>query len=81
MLLISIIRIDHFHLEDHRASPQDSKCLSAFQNQYRVILYLIQYAKNYSLKKKKKKKIKKKEEEEEEKDHAKLTHNISMISS
>ena len=28
-----------------------------------------------------KKKIKKKEEEEEEKDHAKLTHNISMISS
>ena len=79
MLLISIIRIDHFHLEDHRASPQDSKCLSAFQNQYRVILYLIQYAKNYSLKKIKKNK--KKEEEEEEKDHAKLTHNISMISS
>ena len=78
MLLICIIRIDHFHLEDHRASPQDSKCLSAFQNQYKVILYLIQYAKNYSLKKKKKKK---KEEEEEEKDHAKLTHNISMISS
>lgn len=79
MPLISIIRIDHFHLGDHRASPQDSKCLSAFQNQYRVILYLIQYAKNYSLKKIKKNK--KKEEEEEEKDHAKLTHNISMISS